>query len=219
MQKRALAFLLLAVCFAAGDPVAVQALPLFGQLPKLGANWKVQTQGKNNDSWGWVVMTDEKNGDLLSLAAHRLGPGEKRQLAPGDHAGLIYLSDTSREIFPNGHPSWLETQKRKESKERSNITVRNQVVKLDLPNSVAGKNRKHDVLEYTFIIEEEGSGNRMANGYAFILGDLSVFVQHTSFKPITDYLAQDTAYALITSHERQQAEAKDKPAAAPKPAR
>ena len=217
MQTRALGFLLSLVWFAAGDRVAAEDLPLFGKLPKLGENWKVQSQGTSGESWGWVVMSDAKSGDLLSFAAHRLGPGEKRQLTPGEHTGLIYLSDTSREIFPNG--IWCATRKREESRERSNVTIRNRIEKLALPISAARKNRDHEVLEYTFIIEEEGSGNRMANGYAFILGDLSVFVQHTSFKPITDYLAQDTAVALIASHEREQAAAKDKPETATKPAR
>ena len=216
MQTRALIFLLLAVWFAANDRVVAQDLPLFGKLPKLGENWKLQAQGKSGESWGWVVMSDAKSGDLLSFATHRLGPEEKRQLASGEHTGLIYLSDTSREIFPNG--VWCRTRNREESREGSNVSVRNQIVKLDLPNSAEGKRRNYEVLEYTFIIEEEGSGNRMVNGYAFVLGDLSVFVQHTSFKPITDYLVQDTAYALITSHERQQAAAKNKPDAAPKPA-
>ena len=219
MQTRALGFLLSLVWFAAGDRVAAEDLPLFGKLPKLGENWKVQSQGKSGESWGWIVMSDAKSGDLLSFAVHRLGPAEQRQLAPGEKTGLICLSDTSRELFPTGTPSWGETQKREESRERSNVTIRNRIEKLGLPISAARKNRDHEVLEYTFIIEEEGSGNRMVNGYAFVLGDLSVFVQHTSFKPITDYLAQDTAVALIASHEREQAAAKDKPETATKPAR
>ena len=217
MKARALGFSLLLGCCAAVGRVVAEDLPFFGKLPKLGENWTLQAQGKSGESWGWIVMRDPKSGDLLSFAAHRLGPGEKRQLTPGEHTGLIYLSDTSREIFPNG--IWCETRKREESKDGSNITIRNRIKALDFPNSAVGKRRKQEVLEYTFIIEEEGSGNRMVNGYAFILEDLSVFVQHTSFKPITDELAQDMAYALITSHERQQAAAKEKPDAAPKPAR
>ena len=217
MQTRALGFLLSRVWFAAGDRVAAEDLPLFGKLPKLGENWKQQAQGKSGESWGWVVMSDAKSGDLLSIAAHRLGPEEKRQLTPGEHTGLIYLSDTSREIFPNG--IWCETRKREESREGSNVSIRNRIEKLDIPTSAVRKNRGQEVLEYTFIIEEEGSGNRMVNGYAFVLGDLSVFVQHTSFKPITDYVAQDTAVALITLHEHQQAEGKDKPDTTSKPAR
>ena len=208
MRTHALVFLLLAVCFAAGDRVAAQDLPLFGQLPKLGKNWKLQAQGKSGDSWGWVVMSDAKSGGLLSFAAHRLDPGEKRQLEPGEKTGLIYLSDTAREIFPTG--LWFESLKREKSGERSNTTIRNQVVKLD---------RQHEVLEHTFILEEEGSENRMSHGYAFVLGDLAVFVQHTSLKPITWEVAQDMAHSLITSHERQHAAAKDKPDTAPKPAR
>ena len=217
MHARALGFFLSFMFFAASDRVVAEDLPIFGKLPKLGENWKLQAQGKSGESWGWVVMTDAKSGDLLSFAAHRLGPEEKHQLTHGAHTGLIYLSDTSREIFPKG--VWCETKKREESKGGSNNTIRNRLEKLDLPNSAAGKRHNHEVLEYTFITEEEGSGNRMANGYAFVLGDLSVFVQHTSFKPITDELAQGTAYALIISHERQQTAPKDEPEAAPKPVR
>ena len=62
------------MCFTAGDRVVAEDLPIFGKLPKLGENWKLQAQGKYADSWGWVVMTDAKSGDLLSFAAHRLGP-------------------------------------------------------------------------------------------------------------------------------------------------
>jgi hypothetical protein len=214
MRTHTLVFLLL-TAWCSASRVAAQDLPPFGQLPKFDENWKVCDQGKYGDTafqWHWVVMTNIKSGDLLSFAAHRLEAGEKHD--------LIYHSDTAHEIFPTGLPSSgfrpsLEARKT----EITTSTIRNRVVKLDLPNSAAEKNRTKEALEYTFIAEEENGPNRMAHGYALVFGDLSVYVQHTSLKPITDDLAQDMAYRLIVSRERREAAAKDKPDTTAKPAR
>ena len=211
MRIHTLAFLALAACCIANDRVAPQELPFFGQLPKLDENWKLLNRGKNGESWGWVIMTNGKSGDLLSFAAHRLGPGERKE--------LILFSDTSHELFPTGLPSWLKP--RADKPDNSSIggvsSIRNRVMKFDLPKTAEGKKGTKEALEYTFIYEDENAPNRMAHGYALIFGNLAVFVQHTSVKPITDEIAQGTAWQLIATHERREADAKAKPDIAPKP--
>lgn len=213
MRTHTLVFLLFVVCCIGNHRVAAQELSFFGQLPKLDEHWKLLNRGKNSDSLGWVVMTNEKSGDLLSFAAQRLGPGSMRE--------LIYLSDTSHELFPTGTPSWLKPRAEKPNTSSTGVvsSIRDRVTKLNLPNSADGKRRTKETLEYTFVYEEENGANRMAHGYALIFGDLAVFVQHTSLKPITSDVAQEAAYSLILSHSRQEAAAKDKPDTTAKPAR
>src|SRR5215468_6954330 len=66
-------------------------LPLIGPVPELASGWKLREQGEYGDSsfqWHWVVFTNTQ-GDVLSLASHRLQPGEPRD--------LIYMSDTAHE--------------------------------------------------------------------------------------------------------------------------
>ena len=207
MPRITLAFLFFAAWCIASNRATAQDVPPFGQLPKLDERWKPHAPAAVRDSWGVLVMINEKTGDLLSFAARRLGPAEGHE--------LIHFSDTAGELFPTGLPWWQKEIKAGDTKER----IRNRVVKLDLPRSSEGKHRTQDVLEYTFVVEDADAPSRMAQGYAFLLGDLAVFVQHTSLRPITDFVAQDIAYQLIVTHERQEATAKTKPDTTTKPAR
>jgi hypothetical protein len=165
--------------------VNAQKLPLFGELPSVEKNWKLFTEGKYDDSafqWFWVVLTNSATGDVLSFAAHKLAPGEKRE--------LIYLSDTACEIFPGGY-SWWPGQA---VQRFTTYPIRNGVVKLHLMNSAAKRDLSQEALEYSFVQEQERGTNRMAHEYALIFEDVSVYVQHPSRKPITWDLAHDSGY-------------------------
>ncbi|MCI0540553.1 MAG: hypothetical protein L0Z50_35585, partial [Verrucomicrobiales bacterium] len=99
-------FLVLVTWLSTGHRVNAQELPLFGQLPTPEKNWKLREKKKSGDSpvsWSWVVLTNFESADVLSFAAHKLGPGEPRE--------LISLSDTAREIFPAGYPVWIPGSK------------------------------------------------------------------------------------------------------------
>ncbi|HKS36463.1 MAG TPA: hypothetical protein VJW76_04685, partial [Verrucomicrobiae bacterium] len=133
-----------------------QELPMFGQLPIPGKNWKLREQGKSDDfpvpwevPWAWVVMTNSESGDVLSFAAHKLPQGSKLE--------LIYLSDTAREIFPAGDPLWVSTR----NQDFNPYTIRNSVVRLNLLDSANNRDPSPNALEYTFVHEEKEGKNRM----------------------------------------------------------
>ena len=191
--------LLLTRWLAANPRLCGQELPFFGRLPDAGKNWKLREQGKYGDSsfqWHWAVRTNVLTGDVLSFAAHPFTPGEIRE--------LIYLSDTAREIFPDGFPSFFAAPQHS----RTGHSIRNGVVKLDLADSTAKQHRSHEALEYTFVLEEETGANRMAHGYALVFDDVVVYLQHTSTRPITTEFARDTAMSLLLDQARRKPMAK-----------
>lgn len=183
--------LLVAVPLAVGQHASAHDLPSFGQLPTPGPNWKLHKDGRRGGTsqWSWVVLRDSDSGDLLSFAAHVLEPGERPE--------VIYSSDTAHELFPGGYCS-LAT----DTKEQFTVwPLRNTVVKLHLVLVDQGKNLSREALEYTTVQEaEKVGGNRLAHGYVLIFNGISVFVQHTSKRPITFELAHDMAVELISIH-------------------
>ena len=93
------------------------------QFPKPGKGWKAleyEQKIKSCIPWHWAVFSNSENGDLLSFAAHRVGQKESRR--------LIFWSDTAREIFPIGHPVWINTSKQRTT--GTSNTIRNGVVEL-----------------------------------------------------------------------------------------
>ena len=185
--------------------VSAQRLPLFGELPQIRKSWKLCEEGKSGDSpvdWHWVVLTNAERDDVLSFAAHKLSTGEKRQLGP--KPDLIYLSDTACEIFPGGYPVWPSSA----AQRFTTYPIRNGVTKLHLMDSIAKRDLSQEALEYSFVQEQESGTNRMAHGYALVFEDVSVYVQHTSTRPITWEFAHEMATELISIHSKQKPAAK-----------
>jgi hypothetical protein len=54
----------------------------------------------------------------------------------------------------------------------------------------------YETLQYSFVLERPPAGNLMAHGYV-LFGDYTVFVQHTSARPITREVIDDTARRLM----------------------
>jgi hypothetical protein len=82
-------------------------------------------------------------------------------------------------------------------------------VKLNFWDRTRG--RDQEALEYTFIQEHKHGTNPMAHGYVVVFDDVAVFVQHTSTKPITFELAQNTAAKLLEIYYRQPRAPKPEP--------
>jgi hypothetical protein len=183
-------FLFLITALAAAHCAGGEVLPPFGQLPDSGKNWKLREQGKYGDSsfqWHWVILTNSETADVLSYAAHRLEPGESRE--------LIHLSDTAHEIFPAGDPTWTSVPK----PHLTGHPIRNRVTKLDLSDSTAKRDLSQEALEYSFVQEEERGTNRLAHAYALVFDDVAVYIQHTSTKIITSEFAHDRAVSLLST--------------------
>jgi hypothetical protein len=190
MRTSASMLLFLMGALAAVHCAGGEVLPPFGQLPDSGKTWKLREQGKYGSpsfQWHWVILTNSETADVLSYAAHRLEPGESRE--------LIHLSDPAHEIFPAGDPTWTAAP-------RPHLTghpIRNRVTKLDLSDSTAKRDLSQEALEYSFVQEEERGTNRLAHGYALVFDDVAVYIQHTSTKIITSEFAHDRAVSLLST--------------------
>ena len=191
--SRALLFVAIG-CLCLLPEVNAQNLPLFGELPNLGKQWKLRDHG-DASPFHWVVLTNAETSDLLSFASYKL------RLKSGVKQDLIYLSDTAHEIFPGGHPVWPADSV--QGFGFSISPIRNAVMKLEFWDRTS--RRDQEALEYTFIrVQEQKNGtNQMAHGYAVVFDSVAVFVQHTSTKPITFDLANDTAIKLLEIHYRR----------------
>jgi len=187
--------------------VSALELPSFGPIPAIEKKWKLREQGKSDASifaWNWIVFTNSENGDVLSFAAHRFAPGERRE--------LIYLSDTAHESFVDGFPMWSRGESAAASMESVSMeSIRNRVVKLDLMNSAARKDLSQEALEFSFVREVAHGTNLMAHGYALVFEDGAVLVQHLSARPMASAFANGLAVSLLSSNFRKSASAKPQP--------
>jgi hypothetical protein len=189
---------------AASDQSIGQELPMFGPLPKLGKNWKLRDQGTYGTSfpkWSWAVFTNSQNGDLMSFAAQKLG----NRPAPKVSLSGPWLS-TASEIFPGGNPMFIGNP----GHGLKGNWIRNNVIALTLGDGLLKRNISQDALEYSIVFEDdmhdqEVGTNRLAHGYGLALGELRVFVQHTSTHVITSDDAQGMASSLMSIHAHQEA--------------
>ena len=153
----------------------------------------LREKGRVDDSsWNWVILTNAVNGDVLSYAARRIKPGEKRD--------VISFTDKAHEIFPAGLPAWSS-----EPKPRVRTTsLRHEVTQLTL---ISGRTTKvvsqQPALEVSFVQEDEHRTNRLAHGYVLICDDVLVFVQHTSLRVITPEFAHDRTMTLLASRYQE----------------
>jgi len=192
MRTSLVLFFVAVWCVASAPDVNAEQLPPFGELPSLGKQWKLHDRG-NAFKFHWVVLTNAETADVLSFASYKL------ELKPGKKQNLIYLADTAHEIFPGGQPVWPSGG----VQGFSIFPIRNAVVKLEFRDQTG--RRDQEALEYTFIrVQEQKHGtNQMAHGYAVAFDDVAVFIQHTSIKPITPELVNDTAIKLLEIHYRR----------------
>jgi hypothetical protein len=180
----------------AGHHAGCQEMPMFGHLPALNTLWNLSEQGTNVTSssfrWSWIVFTNTQNGDLLSFASQKLETNKVSKI------NRVPWSDAAGSIFSGGYSALAGGSSRTF---RGNW-IRNNVVELSGFDHDAKTNILQEALEYTLVFEDESKSgpNRMAHGYALALGELRIFVQHTSKRPITDDDVQGIATSLISIH-------------------
>ncbi|MDA1161703.1 MAG: hypothetical protein O3B13_01235 [Planctomycetota bacterium] len=178
---------LLAIVGTALIPVAMafsEELSPIGVLPKLEAEWQIIAEDEKEEiqaklPFRWIVFQNKKTGDFLSFATHP---------EPVRNRSLEYLSDTSLEIFPHGRAVWTQPH----ANSTTNVIAINVV---DIGRKIASLK----VLEYCFISELSDRDNLMAHGRAWIGPKGAVFVQHTSAKPITSDLVDETIKSIVKS--------------------
>lgn len=191
MKTQAAAFLFLSAWLAAGLESRGQELPMFGQLPELAKSWIMHERGTDRRgpiAMSWLIFTNSNSGDVLSFYEHRIG--NKPVLKPINQGPWAEMGIS---LFPGGYPAWNKPPGLR-IKEAS--WARNGLVDL---------NKGEVAVESTTVWEEESGANRLAHGFALALGELRLYVQHTSTKIITPELAQSLAYGLIDLNSKRKA--------------
>jgi len=170
--------LLLALC----PNVKAEELPLIGALPSLPGEWSVVDQGSNNrgkSRHSWIVFVHEHSGDRFAIQARHLGKPFPEVTLNGP------FTEAAITFFPGGYPAWNRPEK---------------------PELAGGSwgNAKlvslaHDTnaIESTTYWEEESGAVQIAHGYCFNLGEMSIYLQHTSNQVITPEEANAFADQLI----------------------
>jgi hypothetical protein len=202
MKKFPAAFLLLVVFFTVIHCAGAEDLTFFGGLPNPGKNWTVKSKGDGGDpsDWSWLTYINTESGDVLSFAARTLGSGEP----PEPRA----LSDTALEIFAVDGYCVADKKVKSPFKPSTAWPIRRSVVPISFMDTARKKDIVHQALEYSVVVEnEDGRPNRMAHGYAMLFDGISIYIQHTSTKPISYELAQEMAIDLVMIRSKLQPKA------------
>jgi hypothetical protein len=171
MTRSLVAFLLVvgALTTASARPQEFE-LEYFGVFESPAGEWKVLEERRTgpNPKFSFTILQNTTTGDHLSFAVYNQ-PGSELQT----------LADSAHEIFPDG---------RLASDEKFTIW--------SLRCSIIDRRAQH-VLEYSFVAKHKNSEkDRLAHGYV-MTGDRTVFVQHTSQRPITPELAQEISVKVL----------------------
>ncbi|TWU49009.1 hypothetical protein Poly51_49130 [Rubripirellula tenax] len=171
---------------------SAQELEPIGALPRLGVEWELNVEDQQSNveaksPFRWAVFRNKGTGDFLSFATH---PGWKNI----NNINLEYLSDTSKEIFPNGRAVWTQS-----TLNGTSHAIAFEVVDIRHKNALFNGEK---VLEYCFISESPDRDNLMAQGRAWIGPKGVVFAQHTSAKPITSELVDQAIRSIIQGQRK-----------------
>lgn len=166
---------------------------MFGPLPNPGKNWAVHEQGTNATpslkfKSSWVVLTNSQNGDVLSFYEDKFSG-----IIPSRPTNQGPWAEMAISLFPGGYPAW---SKPASLRIKSSEWGRNGLV--DLPKGEVA-------VESSTIWEDESGAKRLSHGFGLALGELRLYVQHTSATIITPELAQDMAHGLIELNSKRNA--------------
>jgi hypothetical protein len=186
----------MAIMLSVGLPAALRAagheLPMFGQLPNPGKNWSKKDGSGAIDahtSMSWVNFENIETGDVLSFVAWR---------SPGIRVTHSPVRQASIETFTSDGYARLSTPVR--GVPIADL-IRNRFVFIDIRNHAAKMTFDEKAIEYTYIFgSAEGASFTVAHGYIAVLGDVALFVRHTSKRIITSDLARDMVFGILVQH-------------------
>lgn len=209
LQHLSVAVMVLMVCSSAGAddkageqaparidaPASDGAVALSGKLPKPGKGWKKTDDGQTKGGmYSWVHFKHAESGDVLAFAATRNTASLKVEHSPIRQASIETFTHT-------GRASWSA----RSGSEPIADMIRNRIVTVSAGNATNDRKYREEAIEFSYVYEPSGdSPPNMAHGYVIVVGDLTVFVQHTSQKVITSELAADMVCGLLTKHLAEQ---------------
>jgi hypothetical protein len=131
---------------------------------------------KSPDSW---ISFQKVTNELLSVLV--------RSEPSGKEPPSTFFADSTREVFSNDGRYWATAPNNEPNNNAINYGIRLRVV------AVAG----FEALEYSHVTEHlPPRENRLAHGYV-LFGDHTVFLQHTSTRPIAPDVAENLAHDVM----------------------
>ena len=185
--------LIFSVWLPANIHLSADELPMFGEFPDPGKHWsKKDASGKSDGSYSWVNFDNAQSGDVLSFVAWKIkNPGIKVTNSPVRQASIETFTSDGYAAF----------SRRKIRGSPIADTIRNRFVSIYTKNHAADINFDTDAIEFSYIYENDREApSTMAHGYVVVLGDLVLFVQHTSKHVITSEFAADMVFKLLWRH-------------------
>lgn len=178
------------VCLASNTEASAYDLQFFGELPRLGREWSVRSDGAKGE-YAWVNFEKHGSDEVLSFVAWKFGnPGVKVTHSPVGQASIETFRSDGSARFPQTRDGTVIAE-----------MVRYQFVSVNARNQAADVDSSGEALEYTYIYEgDQESLARMAHGYVLAVEDVVLFVQHTSPQPITSELAARVSAQLWLRH-------------------
>jgi hypothetical protein len=160
------------------------SLPILGGLA-LSEGWREVERGTNTTQQPeeyWVTFQRQTN-ELLSILI-RPEPGVR-------DTNTIHFADTAHEVFSNDGRYW-GTASTNGLNDSTAYGIRLRVVAVD----------RFEALEYSYVLEHlPPRENRLAHGYV-LFGEVTVFLQHTSTRPIPPDVAEGVAHTVMRQLEK-----------------
>jgi hypothetical protein len=160
------------------------SLPVVG-LISLPEGWREMERGTNatqKPAEYWVTFQKQTN-ELLSILI-RPEPGVR-------DTNTIHFADTAHEVFSNDGRYW-GTAPTNSLNDSTAYGIRLRIVAVD----------RFEALEYSYVLEHlPPRENRLAHGYV-LFGDVTVFLQHTSTRPIPPDVVESVASTVMRQLEK-----------------
>ena len=192
-MKHILTFLCLSISAAlyAAEPDT----PTFRDFPNPGSDWSGADGHQVDDGrFSWQHYKHDTTGDVVACVAW-YAP----RLSIHDNA----VRQASIETITSSGYAYPWTRKLGQP---IADTVRHQIVSVRVRNHSAGRQQNHRAIEYTYVYENADSNARtaMAHGYVVVVGDFTIFVQHTANRVISSDIAQNLVMDLCTAWSAKQ---------------
>jgi hypothetical protein len=184
-MKHAMTVLCLVVAAFLG--AAERDAPAFRAFPNPGPNWS-SADGRQLDDgqFSWRHYKHDKTGDVVACVAWHT-PGLSIDNAPVRQASI-------ETVTSNGYAYALTHKLGQPIAD----AVRHQLALINVQNHSATQKATYRAIEYTYVYESTDgeSPTAMAHGYVVVVGDFTIFIQHTANRVITSDIAQSMAMDL-----------------------
>ena len=184
-MKQSLTLLCFAVAASLG--AAERDAPAFRAFPNPGSDWSSADSRQLGDrQFSWRHYKHEKTGDVVACVAWH---------TPGLTVDANAVRQASIETITSNGYAYALTHKLGQP---IADTIRHHTVSIDVQNHSATRKAIHRAIEYTYVYEsaDGDSPTAMAHGYVVVVGDFTIFIQHTANRVITSDIAQSMAMEL-----------------------